>query len=86
MHTHCSCIISCRSCCEKARCKDLHPVAQCAWITPSYTKSIDYVPIRIIKFTSASGKKRKIDEMLDESTNDNETVALNIVHHQLNKN
>jgi len=25
------------------------------WIIPSYTKSIDYVPIRKIDFTSASG-------------------------------
>ena len=48
--------------------------SQCAWVIPSYMKSIDYVPIRKIDFTSASGKKRKLDEMLDESVDKNDSA------------
>jgi len=35
-------------------------------------KSIDYAPIREIDFTSASRKKRKLDEMIDESVGEND--------------
>jgi len=38
-----------------------------AWIIPSYVKSIDYQPIKKIDFTSAAGKKRKVDEMLNDN-------------------
>jgi len=49
---------------------------QCAWVIPSYTKSIDYACIRKIDFTSASGKKRKLDEMIDELVNENDSTEL----------
>ena len=69
MDTYCSCFISCRSRCEIAGYQDLYQ-SQCAWVIPSYTKAIDYSPIRKIDFTSASGKKRKLDKMIYESVND----------------
>jgi len=31
--------------------------SQCAWVIPSYVKSIDYQPIKNIDFLSADGKK-----------------------------
>ena len=37
----------------------------CQWIIPSYMKSIEYRPIKKIDFTSACGKKRKLDELID---------------------
>ena len=41
--------------------------SQCAWAIPSYVKSIDYQPIKKIDFMSACGKKRKLDEMIEQS-------------------
>ena len=41
--------------------------SQCVWAIPSYMKSIDYQPIKNIDFTSAYGKKRIFDEMIEES-------------------
>jgi len=38
---------------------------QCAWILPSSLKSAQYLPIKDIDFTSARGKKRKLDEIID---------------------
>ena len=49
--------------------------SQCAWVIPSYTKSIGYTHIRKIDFTSASGKKRKLDKMLDESVDENDSAC-----------
>ena len=40
--------------------------SQCEWVIPAYVKSIDYQPIKNIDLTSASGKKRKLDEMIEE--------------------
>ena len=37
----------------------------CRWIIPSYMKSIDYCPTKKINFTSARGRKRKLDELID---------------------
>ena len=37
----------------------------CQWIIPSYMKSIEYRPIKEIDFTSARGKKRKLDDLID---------------------
>jgi len=37
---------------------------QCEWI-PSALKTVEYLPIKDIDFTSAQGKKRKLDEMLE---------------------
>ena len=38
---------------------------QCEWIIPSSLKTIEYLPIKEIDFTSAQGKKRKLDEVLE---------------------
>ena len=38
---------------------------QCAWALPSLLKSARYLPIKDIDFTSARGKKRKLDELVD---------------------
>ena len=40
---------------------------QCEWIIPSSLKSVNYLPIKDIDFTSARGKKRKLDDMIDVS-------------------
>ena len=39
--------------------------AKCEWVMPSFLKKIEYLPIRDIDFTSARGKKRKLDEIID---------------------
>ena len=36
----------------------------CQWIIPAYFKKIDYLPIKNIDFTSALGKKRKLDQII----------------------
>jgi len=43
----------------------------CQWIIPSYLKSVEYLPIEDIDFTSARGKKRKLDDAIDS----NETTS-----------
>ena len=40
---------------------------RCEWIIPSSLKSVDYLPIKDIDFTSARSKKRKLDDMIDIS-------------------
>ena len=40
---------------------------ECEWLIPSYYKNIEYKPVKEINFTSAKGKKRKLDEMLERS-------------------
>ena len=37
----------------------------CLWIVSLYMKSIEYQPIKNIDFTSARGKKWKLDELID---------------------
>ena len=43
---------------------------ECQWIIPSYLKNVEYLPIKEIDFTSAKGKKRKLDEMIDGNNNE----------------
>ena len=38
---------------------------ECQWIIPSYLQTVEYLPIKDIDFTSAKGKKRKLDEIID---------------------
>ena len=38
---------------------------ECQWIIPSYLKAVEYLPIKDIDFTSARGKKRKLDNIID---------------------
>ena len=38
---------------------------KCEWILPSFQKNVEYLPIRDSDFTSAKGKKRKLDELID---------------------
>ena len=38
---------------------------ECQWIIPSYLKAVEYFPIKDIDFTSARGKKRKLDDIID---------------------
>ena len=49
---------------------------QCEWIIPSSLKSVDYLPIKDIDFTSARGKKRKLDDMIDISESTEEVSIL----------
>ena len=37
---------------------------KCEWIMPSFLKNVEYLPIKDIDFTSANGKKRKLDERI----------------------
>ena len=39
---------------------------QCQWIIPSYQKEIPYAPVKDLDFTSAKGKKQKIDSGLNQ--------------------
>lgn len=43
---------------------------KCQWLIPSYLKSVEYLPIRDIDFTSPQGKKRKLDEAINDGGND----------------
>jgi len=38
-----------------------YTLEECRWIITSYFKNAEYLPIRGIDFTSARGKKRKLD-------------------------
>ena len=38
---------------------------QCSWLLPTSLKSVQYLPIKDIDFTSSWGKKRKLDDMID---------------------
>ena len=40
----------------------------CQWIIPAYFKKIEYLPIKDLDFTSALGKKRKLDQITDSTT------------------
>ena len=46
---------------------------KCQWIIPSFLKNAEYLPIKDLDFTSAKGKKRKLDEAIDEEGNDDAT-------------
>ena len=41
---------------------------QCQWVIPSYQKNIPYAPVKDLDFTSAKGRKRKIDSALSDET------------------
>ncbi len=41
---------------------------KCQWAIPTFQKNIPYAPVKDIDFTSAKGKKRKIDDALTDST------------------
>ena len=49
---------------------------QCEWIIPSSLKSVDYLPIKDIDFTSARSKKRKLDDMINISESTEEVSIL----------
>lgn len=38
---------------------------KCAWIISSYLKNVEYLPVKIINFTSARKRKKNIDTVLD---------------------
>ena len=40
---------------------------KCEWILPSFQKNVEYLPINKIDFTSARGKKIKLDDAIDSS-------------------
>ena len=48
---------------------------QCGWIVPSASTTAQYLEVKDIDFSSARGKKRKLDEML-EGSEDNSEVAV----------
>lgn len=41
---------------------------QCQWVIPSYQKNIPYAPVKDLDFTSAKGRKMKIDSALADPT------------------
>ena len=41
---------------------------QCQWVIPSYQKNMPYAPVKDLDFTSAKGRKRKIDSALSDET------------------
>ena len=47
---------------------------KCQWIIPSYLKNVEYLPIKNIDFTSAHGKKRKLDEAISFGDQDTATA------------
>ena len=49
---------------------------ECQWIIPSYLKAVEYLPIKDIDFTSARGKKRKLDNIIDGIRMNNQEMIL----------
>ena len=47
---------------EKETCTQM----KCEWVLPSYLKSVEYLPVCDIDFTSAKTKKRKLDCKIDD--------------------
>ena len=41
---------------------------ECGWLVPSYMKTVQYQAVKDIDFTSACGKKRKFDEMIEDDS------------------
>ena len=41
---------------------------ECGWLIPSYMKTVEYQAVKNIDFTSACGKKRKFDEMIEDDS------------------
>ena len=41
---------------------------ECGWLIPSYMKNVEYQAVKNIDFTSAYGKKRKFDEMIEDDS------------------
>jgi len=74
---HCNCMAGLR---ETAlyRIKEVQTCTrqQCEWIIPASLKSVDYLTIKYIDFTSARGKKRKLDNLIDlcKTTKDRGTL------------
>lgn len=54
---------------------------QCSWVVPSYLKSAEYLPVKNIDFTSAKGKKRKLDQVTEK-----DAEPLTCLQVQLQKN
>ena len=48
---------------------------KCEWILPSFQKDVEYLPIKDIDFTSAKGKKRKLDDSIDCNMPNKGTVS-----------
>ena len=48
---------------------------QCGWIMPSASTTVQYLEIKDIDFTSARGKKRKLDELLDGSESSSDAAV-----------
>ena len=38
---------------------------KCEWILPSFKQNVEYLPVKDIDFTSAKGKKRKLDDAIN---------------------
>lgn len=47
--------------------KQVSTQRKCEWIIPSYLKSVEYLPVKKIDFTSAKKRKRNLDEAIDTS-------------------
>lgn len=46
---------------------------KCQWVIPSYLRNAEYLPIKDIDFTSAKGKKRKLDDAIQQDGDDETT-------------
>ena len=55
----------------------------CQWVIPSYLKSVEYVPIKEIDFTSAKGRKRKLDEVIDCDVDPTDVIKVSMVRGKL---
>ena len=49
---------------------------KCEWILPSFQKNVQYLPLKDIDFTSAKGKKRKLDKSIDGNSPSNGTCTI----------
>lgn len=41
---------------------------RCEWLMPKFQKDMDYLPVKCIDFTSAKGKKTKLNEVIEDSS------------------
>ena len=41
---------------------------KCEWVMPTFQKDMDYLPIKCIDFTSAKGKRERLDEVIENKS------------------
>ncbi len=49
---------------------------KCVWVMPKCRKYMEYLPIKSIDFTSAKSKKRKLDNLIENSSSNSPQIPV----------